>query len=148
MMPREELQEKIFRENPGWNAKPGGLAPDADVFVAESAVRSFKTPHCDSCGGVLKPNVVFFGDSVPKRRVEEITERLEESDACMVVGSTLETFSSFRHVRHCNEVGKPVLILNIGPTRADSLANVKIVGRCGEAFQALMDRGNVLSTET
>lgn len=143
MTPRDELQEKIFRENPNWSAESEGQAPDADVFVAESAVRNFKTPHCDSCGGILKPNVVFFGDSVPKRRVEEITQRLVESDACMVVGSTLETYSSFRYVRHCSEVGKPVLVLNIGPTRADSLADVKIGGRCGEAFQVLLDRGYV-----
>ncbi len=144
MMPRDELQEKIFRENPHWGAiRPEGLAPDADVFVDESAVHTFKTPHCDRCGGILKPDVVFFGDSVPKRRVEEISQRLEESDACMVVGSTLETYSSFRHIRHCSEVGKPLLILNIGPTRADHLADVKIVGRCGQAFQTLLDRGNV-----
>ena len=144
MMPRDELQEKIFRENPHWGAiKPEGLAPDADVFVDESAVRTFKTPHCDRCGGILKPDVVFFGDSVPKRRVEEISKRLEEADACMVVGSTLETYSSFRHIRHCSEMGKPLLILNIGLTRADHLANVKIVGRCGQAFQTLLDRGNI-----
>lgn len=144
MMPRDELQEKIFRENPHWSAiKPEGLAPDADVFVNESAIRTFKTPHCDRCGGVLKPDVVFFGDSVPKRRVDEISERLEEADACMVVGSTLETYSSFRHIRRCSEMGKPLLILNIGPTRADHLADVKIVGRCGQAFQILLDRGNV-----
>lgn len=143
MIPRDELQERIFQENPHWSAKPEGLAPDADVFVAESAVRMFKTPHCERCGGILKPNVVFFGDSVPKRRVEEITQRLEESDACMVVGSTLETYSSFRHVRHCKELGKPLLILNIGPTRADHLADVKIVGRSGEAFQHLLGRQNI-----
>lgn len=143
MISRDELQERIYQENLNWNAKPEGMAPDADVFVAESAVRSFKTPHCEYCGGVLKPDVVFFGDSVPKRRVEEVSQRLEESDACMVVGSTLETYSSFRHVRWCNEVGKPVLILNIGPTRADHLADFKIVGRCGEAFQTLLDRGNI-----
>ena len=144
MMPRDELQEKIFRENPHWNTiKPEGLAPDADVFINESAVRTFKTPHCDRCGGILKPDVVFFGDSVPKRRVEEISQHLEESDACMVVGSTLETYSSFRHIRHCSEIGKPVLILNIGPTRADHLADIKIVGRCGEAFQTLLDKRNI-----
>ena len=144
MVSRDELQEKILTENPHWSAiKPEGLAPDADVFVDESAVHTFKTPHCDNCGGILKPDVVFFGDSVPKRRVVEITDRLEESDACMVVGSTLETYSSFRHVRHCSEVGIPVLILNIGPTRADNLASVKILGRCGQAFQTLLDRGNI-----
>ena len=144
MMPRDELQEKIFQENPHWDAiKPEGLAPDADVFVDESAVCTFKTPHCDHCGGILKPDVVFFGDSVPDRRVKEISQRLEESDACMVVGSTLQTYSSFRHIRRCSEMGKPVLILNIGPTRADHLANIKIVGRCGQAFQTLLERGTV-----
>ena len=137
---RDEVQDKIFRENPSWDAKPEGFAPDADVFVSQDEIDKFRTPQCDRCGGILKPDVVFFGDTVPRQRVEEITRRLEDSDACLVVGSTVETYSSFRHVRHCKTLGMPLLIINIGPTRADSLADIKVVGRSGEIFTKLMDR--------
>ena len=140
MLPRDELQEKIYRENPNWSAKPQGFAPDADVFVSQTEINKFRTPLCDRCGGILKPNVVFFGDTVPRQRVEEITQRLEESDACLVVGSSVETYSSFRHIRHASALGKPLLIINIGPTRADDLADVKVVGRSGEIFTKLTDR--------
>lgn len=140
MTSREEIQRKIIAENPGWTATPEGFAPDADVFVSEEAVKRFKTPMCENCGGILKPDVVFFGDNVPKERVKDINHRLEESDACLVVGSTLETFSSYRHVLHGKELGLSLLILNIGGTRADSLADVRITGRSGEAFEWLMNR--------
>ena len=140
MYPRPEIQEQVHEENPQWSARPEGFAPDADVFVAEELIKTFKTPLCKRCGGILKPDVVFFGDNVPKSRVAEINERLEQCDACMVAGSSVETYSSIRHVRRCKELGLPLLLLNIGPTRADSLADVKIVGRCGEAFQWLQDK--------
>lgn len=143
MISRDELQEKIFRENPGWNAQPQGFAPDADVFVSQSEIDKFHTPLCDRCSGILKPDVVFFGDTVPRRRVEEINSRLESSDACVVVGSSVETYSSFRHIKHCKELGLPLLIINIGPTRADSLADIKVVGRSGEIFERLMNRGKL-----
>ena len=139
MYPRAEIQEQIHRDNPGWAAQPQGFAPDADVFVAEKLVESFRTPECERCGGVLKPDVVFFGDTVPKARVAEINGRLEESDACLVVGSSLQTYSSLRHVRRAKELGLPLVVINIGPTRADTLADEKINGRCGEAFQWLQD---------
>lgn len=139
---RDDLQARIHAENPGWSATPEGFAPDADVFVSEEAVKSFKAPLCTNCEerGVLKPNVVFFGGTVPKTTMDFINDRLKESDACLVVGSSLETYSSYRHILFCKELGLPLLILNIGPSRADSLADVKITGRCGEAFQHLMDR--------
>ncbi len=143
MLPRDEVQEKIFRENPHWNAKPEGFAPDADVFVSQAEIDKFRTPACDRCDGILKPDVVFFGDIVPRQRVEEINRRLEESDACLVIGSTVETYSSFRHVRQSKLLGKPLMIINIGPTRADSLADTKVVARSGEIFTKLMDRGTL-----
>ena len=144
MVPRQELQERILRENEGWSATPLGFAPDADVFVSEEEVRRFATPLCEKCGGgILKPDVVFFGDTVPKRRVLDITCRIEEVDAVMTVGSTLETYSSYRHLKHAKELGVPILILNIGKTRADQLADVKIMGRCGEAFSWLMSRDSI-----
>ena len=147
MTPRDEIQQQILRENPDWSAKPQGFAPDADVFIPESAVQGFRTPACEHCGGILKPDVVFFGDTVPRQRVEDINRRLEEASACVVIGSSVETYSSFRHVRHCKELGKPLLIINIGPTRADSLADLKVVVRSGELFDMLMAT-NKLTTPT
>lgn len=141
--PRDEVQEKIMRENPLWSAKPEGFAPDADVFIPQSEIDKFHTPTCDHCGGILKPDVVFFGDTVPRQRVNDISRRLEEADACVVIGSSVETYSSFRHVRQCKEMGKPLLIINIGPTRADSLADVKVVARSGEIFEKLMEKGKL-----
>lgn len=144
MVPRDELQERILAENPGWSPTPEGFAPDADVFVAEESVKSFKTPHCEGCGGVLKPDVVFFGENVPRRRVDDINQCLEGADACMVVGSSLDTFSSYRHVCFARqELGLPLLIMNIGRTRVDHLGGLKISGRCGEAFKLLTERNNI-----
>lgn len=138
MSSREDIQEKILRENPLWSAQPQGFAPDADVFIPQAEIDRFHTPSCDCCGGVLKPDVVFFGDTVPQQRVEDINRRLEEADACVVIGSSVETYSSYRHVRYCKDLGKPLLIINIGPTRADSLADVKVVARSGEILGKLL----------
>ncbi len=143
MLPRDEIQEKILMENPHWSAQPGGFAPDADVYVSQAEVERFRAPLCDHCGGILKPDVVFFGDVVPRKRVEHINQMLEESDACVVLGSSVETYSSFRHIRRCKELGIPLMVLNIGPTRVDSLADLKVVGRCGEIFKKLMDRNKL-----
>lgn len=137
---RAQLQERIVKENPSWSAVPRGFAPDADVFVSEEAVQSFRTPVCQKCGGDLKPDVVFFGDSVPKERVNLVNQRLAEADACLVLGTSLHTFSALRHVRVAQQMALPVLILNIGPTRADPLVNVRLRGRCGEAFDWLAKR--------
>lgn len=138
MTSRDEIQQQIHEENPGWSATPEGFAPDADVFVSEEAVKSFRTPRCRSCGGILKPDVVFFGGTVPRQRVEYVNQRMAESDAIMVAGSSLQTYSSYRHVVKGREMGLPLLVINIGQTRADDLADVKIVGRAGEAFAQLM----------
>lgn len=140
MLPRDEVQDQIRALNPNWSATPEGFAPDADVFVAKEAIRTFKAPSCHRCGGVLRPNVIFFGGTVPKIRVEFITSRLTESDAMMIVGSSVHTYSAFRHVRHAKELGVPILVLNVGQTRVDPLADVVIRARAGEAFTALTER--------
>ena len=139
MLSRDEVQELVHSLNPGWSAKPEGFAPDADVFVAESAIEAFRTPTCQRCGGILKPDVVFFGGSVPKQRVETIASRLAESDAMMVAGSSVHTYSAYRHVKEAHDRGIPVLVLNIGPTRVDSLASVIIRARTGEALGSVMN---------
>jgi NAD-dependent deacetylase sirtuin 4 len=136
---RDQLQTHITAQNPGWNPTPEGFAPDADVFVSDDAVRNFCAPVCQKCGGDLKPDVVFFGDSVLRPTVEFVNHRLAEADACLVVGTSLQTYSAFRHVRQAHELQLPMLIMNIGPTRADGLEDFRLTVRCGEAFQKLFN---------
>ena len=142
MSSREEIQNQIFNLNPGWSATPEGFAPDADVFVAEEAVRTFTTPHCRDCGGTLKPDVVFFGDTIPRKRVSWISDRLAESDSMAVIGSSVQTYSALRHVKQAKQMGLPLLILNIGTSRADPLADLIVNARSGEVFSWLL-RGNI-----
>jgi NAD-dependent SIR2 family protein deacetylase len=96
----------------------------------------FRVPACDRCGGVLKPDVVFFGESVPAEKVSVAMQRVEEGDALLVVGSSLTVWSGFRFVKRAGERGVPIAIVNIGPTRGDELATLKIEARCSEALSA------------
>ncbi len=94
-------------------------------------------PECDRCGGVLKPAVVLFGETVPKEKVAHAMNRLDEADALLVAGSSLTVWSGYRFARRAAERGIPIAIVNIGPTRADELASVKVEGKCGAVLSAL-----------
>lgn len=87
---REELQTRFVELNPGWGAEAGAVAPDGDVFLEDEQVLHFRVPSCKDCGGILKPEVTFFGDSVNKTTVQFVHDRLAESDAVLVVGSSLQ----------------------------------------------------------
>jgi NAD-dependent SIR2 family protein deacetylase len=93
-------------------------------------------PPCERCGGMLKPNVVFFGESVPPEKVAVAMERVDEADALLVAGSSLTVWSGFRFVKRAAARGIPIVIVNIGPTRGDELATVKIDGECGAVLSA------------
>ena len=134
---RDRMQEKIRECNPGWDAAILEEAPDADVVISDDAVTAFITPSCDKCDGILKPNVVFFGGSVRKCDIETINSRINESDAFLIMGTSVETYSAFRHVRIAKQIGIPIGIINIGPTRADHLADFKISSRCGYVLSSL-----------
>ena len=134
---RHELQHRIHKLNPGWSATPHGAAPDGDTFVDDDQIQDFNVPTCLSCGGILKPQVVFFGDSVPKKTVWSIFDRLDECDAVLVIGTSLEVYSSYRFVRAAWEQNKPIAILNIGPTRANRLTALKFSAVCGEVLPKL-----------
>lgn len=88
--PREELQKRFETLNPEWGAKAGGAAPDGDVFLEDEQVLHFRVPSCEGCGGILKPEVTFFGDSVNRTTVDFVHKRLAESDAVLVAGSSLQ----------------------------------------------------------
>lgn len=134
---REELQRRFISLNPEWQAQAGTVAPDGDVFLEDEQVLHFRVPSCDDCGGILKPEVTFFGDSVNKATVQFVHERLAESDAVLVMGSSLQVYSGYRFLLAARDREMPVAILNIGPTRADHLAELKVSGRCGEVLSVI-----------
>jgi NAD-dependent SIR2 family protein deacetylase len=107
----------------------------ADIQPRIAAVNP---PPCERCGGMLKPNVVFFGESVPPEKVAVAMERVDEADALLVAGSSLTVWSGFRFVKRAAARGIPVAIVNIGPTRGDELASVKIDGECGDVLSAAL----------
>lgn len=130
-VPRHELQREFERLNPGWNAAAAASRPDGDALVAAEAVRRFRVPPCPKCRGVLKPDVVFFGENVPRDRVRRCMDGLERSDALLVVGSSLMVFSGFRFARRAHEARIPIIIVNRGKTRADDLATKRFSDDCG-----------------
>ncbi|XP_036305478.1 NAD-dependent protein lipoamidase sirtuin-4, mitochondrial [Pipistrellus kuhlii] len=129
---RGELQERFEALNPAWSAEGHGLAPDGDVFLTEEQVRSFRVPPCARCGGPLKPDVVFFGDTVNPHKVDFVHRRVREADSLLVVGSSLQVYSGYRFILTAREEKLPIAILNIGPTRSDQLACLKLDSPCGE----------------
>lgn len=141
LSPREEVQQQLARLNPHLDAAEARwtLAPDGDADVADPLVERVTIPACRYCGGVLKPNVVFFGDSVPRDVVSFVYEQLEASDGLLVVGSSLMVFSGYRFCRHAAQQHKPIACINAGRTRADELFTLKIEQDCGETLQTLLD---------
>lgn len=135
---REDLQALLVAWNPRFApiaASPvgvdGEVRPDGDVRVANSP-DELVVPDCPECGGVLKPNVVFFGESVPRSRVRDAFEALDEADAVLVVGSSLMVYSGYRFVRAARERGRPVALVNLGRTRADGECCLKLERDCAE----------------
>ena len=135
---REELQEEMGRLNPGWLALDAADAPDGDADLEGADFSSFAVPACQNCGGVLKPDVVFFGESVPRERVDEAARRLEQADAMLIVGSSLMVYSGFRFVEMAARAGKPVAAINLGRTRADELLALKVEQACEAALAFLL----------
>jgi NAD-dependent SIR2 family protein deacetylase len=137
---RAALQPAIADSNAGWDAE-AATAPDGDADVEAAAVESFVPPRCDQCGGLLKPDVVFFGENVPGARYAQAREALACADALLVAGSSLMVYSGFRFVRLAHEAGLPIAIVNRGRTRGDEFAELKIEADVGstltEAIAAL-----------
>uniref|UniRef100_A0A1A8BMZ6 NAD-dependent protein deacylase n=1 Tax=Nothobranchius kadleci TaxID=1051664 RepID=A0A1A8BMZ6_NOTKA len=134
---REDLQKRFVLLNPEWSAQAGVVAPDGDVFLEDEQVLNFRVPSCEQCGGILKPEVTFFGDTVNRETVLFVHDRLAESDALLAVGSSLQVYSGYRFLLATSDRKMPIAIVNIGPTRADHLADVKVSGRCGEVLSAI-----------
>jgi len=113
-----------------WNAT-AVTAPDGDADIDERVIERFAAPRCERCGGLLKPDVVFFGENVPSARYEDARAALAAADALLVAGSSLMVYSGFRFVKQAHEAGLPIAIINRGRTRGDELANLKVEGDVG-----------------
>lgn len=141
-MSRATLAEQLEAANPGFAERAerlGGLAvaPDADAVVADTD--SFRFVDCPACAGMLKPDIVYFGENVRKEVVDQAYSLVDESDAVLVAGSSLTVFSGYRFVRHAAARDIPIAIINRGPTRGDDLATVKVHGGCSELLVLLAD---------
>lgn len=139
-MPREQMQALLEQQNGAWSAQAIAVAPDGDAALTTEDFSNFEVPQCPRCGGMLKPDVVFFGENVPPERVATAFDWLQKATALWVVGSSLTVWSGYRFARAAAEAGKPVALLNIGPTRADDLATLKLEARCGELVPRLVNR--------
>jgi NAD-dependent SIR2 family protein deacetylase len=141
-MSREALAEKLETANPGFTARAhrvGGLAvaPDADAVVSDTD--SFRFIDCPVCGGMLKPDIVYFGESVAKEVVDQAYSLIDQSEALLVAGSSLTVFSGYRFVRHAAARGLPIAIINRGTTRGDDLATVKVETGCSPMLTLLVE---------
>jgi NAD-dependent SIR2 family protein deacetylase len=139
-MSRAALAEQLEALNPGFIERAeaiGGLAvaPDADAVVADTA--SFRYLDCPHCAGMLKPDIVYFGENVPKIIVAQAYSLVDEAEALLVAGSSLTVFSGYRFVRHAAALDIPIAIVNRGRTRGDDLATVKVNGGCSELLVLL-----------
>ena len=135
--PRQALQERLERINPDWLALEAVVAPDGDADLDGVDFSTFAVPACPHCGGVLKPDVVFFGENVQRPRVEAAMRHVDQADAMLIVGSSLMVYSGFRFVEAAVRAGKPIAAVNLGRTRADALLALKVEASCEEALAFL-----------
>ncbi len=132
---RDDLQRRLLAANPRFAGLRAPAAPDGDADLGDVDLDDFEVPACARCGGTLKPDVVFFGESVPKPTVEASFRALGESDAVLVVGSSLMVWSGFRFARAAAESGKPIAAVNRGVTRADDRLALKLDADCGDVLR-------------
>lgn len=146
---RADLQDRLLALNPEWADHVRALdagdpadrsTPDGDAALPDELTRDFRVPDCRDCGGVLKPDVVFFGENVPPNVVETAWALYEDAAAVLVVGSSLTVYSGRRFTDRAQRDGKPVAIVNLGPTRADDGAAVRVEGRVGDVLPRLAAR--------
>lgn len=148
---RSSVQRRLLALNPGFRRRYGSpageattgegpvVAPDGDARVDDGAAENLAVPGCRSCGGVLKPDVVFFGENVPPERVQRAWALLDEARVLLVAGSSLSVYSGYRFVRRCRQEDRPVGIVNLTPTRGDGDARIRVAGRVGDVLPRLAD---------
>ena len=139
--PRTELARRLEAANPGWDTElAAALKPDGDADTDDEAIASFQVADCSACHGVLKPDVVFFGENVPRPRAEACYALVEGSSALVVLGSSLTVMSGFRYVRHAARRQRPIVIVNQGATRGDAYATATLDAPLGQTLTELVTR--------
>ncbi|MFC7840366.1 NAD-dependent protein deacetylase [Streptomyces sp. NPDC057382] len=138
--PRRELARRLEEANPGFEPVAAGINPDGDADLTDDQVGDFRVVPCAVCGGVLKPDVVFFGESVPPRRVEHCRELVRGATSLLVLGSSLTVMSGLRFVRQAAQAGTPVLIVNRDRTRGDQHAVTRVALPLGATLTTVADR--------
>ncbi len=136
MHARHVVQDMLVAANPGWGRNSTVLRPDGEIDLGEIDYSAFNVPACGLCGGLLKPDVVFFGGAVPKARVARAWARLARADAVLVIGSSLMVWSGFRFVREAAARGLPIAAVNRGRSRADGLINHSFDDDCAALLQS------------
>ncbi len=137
---RRELAGRLEEANPGFSPVAAGINPDGDADLTDEQVGDFHVVPCTVCGGVLKPDVVFFGESVPPARVEECRELVRGAASVLVLGSSLTVMSGLRFVRQADQAGTPVLIVNRDATRGDRHAVTRVALPLGKTLTAVAER--------
>ena len=135
---RADVQRRLAEANPAWAGLAAGAAPDGDADLEDRDFATFQVPACDACGGMLKPDVVFFGENVPRARVDAAMARLARADGMLVVGSSLMVYSGLRFVHAAVRAQIPVAAVNLGRTRADDLLRFRMAAPCGDALRFLL----------
>ncbi len=135
---RADLQVRLADANPGWAGLVAAAAPDGDADLEGRDFGAFRVPACEACGGMLKPDVVFFGENVPRERVQTAMAHLARADAMLVVGSSLMVYSGLRFVHAAVRADTPVAAVNLGRTRADDLLRFRVAAPCGDALAFLL----------
>ncbi len=134
---REHVQEQLLRDNRAPPAAAAGARPDGDADVHDEWVERFAVPACYHCGGVLMPDVVFFGGTVPPERVTACSTAIEEADALLAIGSSLQVYSGYRFCRQAQRLGKTLALINPGTTRADAMADLKLHRDCAPVLRGV-----------
>lgn len=134
---RADWQDQLQNGNPAWVLLDATDAPDGDADLEGEDFSQFSVPPCPRCGGIVKPDVVFFGETVPRERVDRANAGLASADAVLVVGSSLMVYSGYRFVTAASRNGMPIAAINLGRTRADNLLTLKVEQPCAVALEAL-----------
>ncbi|MFI5675698.1 NAD-dependent protein deacetylase [Streptomyces cellulosae] len=143
LTPRRDLARRLEEANAGFEPVAAGINPDGDADLTDEQVGDFRVVPCTVCGGILKPDVVFFGEAVPPQRVEHCRRLVREAASVLVLGSSLTVMSGLRFVRQAAQTGKPVLIVNRDPTRGDQHALTRVALPLGTALTTVAGRLNI-----
>ncbi|MFD4788516.1 NAD-dependent protein deacetylase [Streptomyces sp. NPDC058459] len=140
LSPRRVLAERLEDANPGFDPVAAGINPDGDADLTDDQVGDFRVVPCAVCGGILKPDVVFFGEAVPPARVEQCRALVRVAATVLVLGSSLTVMSGLRFVRQAAQAGTPVLVVNLAPTRGDVHALARVALPLGPALTTVAGR--------